>query len=405
MTDILLDACGDIDITEGRITIVGGADAVRQRWLIYIRTFLGEWFLDQSIGVPFTQVVFAKQLSRQTLKQVFTTASLQVPGILQVVSVIVDELNVQTRFAEVTVTCVINGDEGPETGEFKFTGAIPDSCDAPVPAPETVAGLLVWFDASDISSVLLNNPGTDLEFKNKAGIGKLVGADSGVGSPELSGGVINRLSAVRLNNDPGNIDDGDHMLIQDVPAIRGAVGPEITVFIVTRWIDETPAASGRIALWSLDGVEKFGIDQEWYSGFARVNTGSGEPGMDWRSEEIGSGTIYGGDIAPAVTPPWDDEDTLVRSWRSNFSSFRALVQQGVLLDSSAYVANPLERLLNGQGLIGAAYDQTDGSVDTDFRLNGFWCEYLVWGRALGAAEMDTIFAYLLAKWGETEPTP
>ncbi len=129
MTDLLLNPCGDIDITEGQLSIVGGADAVRQRWLIYVRTFLGEWFLDQTIGVDYYGRVLKKQISRQVLKQVFTEASLEVPGILQVISVIVDELDVATRYAEVTVTCIIDAAEGPETGAFKYTGQIPpDSC-------------------------------------------------------------------------------------------------------------------------------------------------------------------------------------------------------------------------------------------------------------------------------------
>jgi hypothetical protein len=125
MTSLLLNPCGDLDITEGKTTIVRGADAVRQRWLVYIRTFLGEWFLDQNLGVPYVQQLFVKQISRQTIKQIFTTATLEVPGILQVVSVVVDQLDVTTRFAEVTVTCVIDGDEGPETGQFRYTGAFP----------------------------------------------------------------------------------------------------------------------------------------------------------------------------------------------------------------------------------------------------------------------------------------
>ena len=125
MTSILLDECGDWAITEGRTTIVTGADNVRQRWLVYIRTSLGEWFLDQNIGVPYTQVAFAKQISRQTLKQVFSAATLQVPGILQVASVVINDLNTATREADITVTCIIDGAEGPETGVFQYTGAIP----------------------------------------------------------------------------------------------------------------------------------------------------------------------------------------------------------------------------------------------------------------------------------------
>ncbi len=125
MTDILLNACGDIDYTNGRLTIVTGVDAIRQRWLIYIRTFLGEWFLNQLIGVPYYQRVLKKAVSRSELKQVFKTATLEVPGVLQVVSVIVDSLDTALRKAEVTVTCIVTGDEGPETGVFKFTGSFP----------------------------------------------------------------------------------------------------------------------------------------------------------------------------------------------------------------------------------------------------------------------------------------
>jgi hypothetical protein len=129
MTDLLLNRCGDIDITEGKLTIIRGADAVRQRWLVYIRTFLGEWMLDQSIGVPYAQRIFRKQITRSIIKQVFWQASLEVPGVLQVVSVVVDSLDTTTRFAEVTVTAVIAGDENTETGQLKYTGVLtPGGC-------------------------------------------------------------------------------------------------------------------------------------------------------------------------------------------------------------------------------------------------------------------------------------
>lgn len=125
MTSLLMNPCGDIDITAGRVTIVRGGDAVKQRWLVYIRTFLGEWFLDQNIGVPFVQRIFTKQISRTEIKEVFTAASLEVPGILQVPSVVIDSLDVLTRELEVTVNCIIDSDEGPVTGVFKFTGVFP----------------------------------------------------------------------------------------------------------------------------------------------------------------------------------------------------------------------------------------------------------------------------------------
>lgn len=141
MTSLLLNACGDIDITQGRTSIVRNADAVKQRWLVYIRTYLGEWFLDQSIGVPYIQRLFRKRMTRQAIKQIFSTASLEVPGILQVTAVTVDVLNVQTRFLEVTVDCVIDGAEGPETGQFRYTGTIPeDGCESRTLPPLQAVG-------------------------------------------------------------------------------------------------------------------------------------------------------------------------------------------------------------------------------------------------------------------------
>lgn len=148
MTDVLLNACGDIDYTGGRLTILRGVDAIRQRWLIYIRTFLGEWFLDQSIGVPYYQRVLKKNVSRSDLKQVFKTATLEVPGVVQVVSVIVDSLDNVTRTAEVTVTCIVTGEEGPETGVFKYTGSIP-----PEPCPTSDITYVMYGS----SSVLYGN--------------------------------------------------------------------------------------------------------------------------------------------------------------------------------------------------------------------------------------------------------
>lgn len=125
MTSLLMNPCGDIDITAGRVTIVRSGDAVKQRWLVYIRTFLGEWFLDQNIGVPFVQRIFKKQVSRTEIKEVFAAASLEVPGILQVPSVVIDSLDVATRELEVTVNCIIDSAEGPVLEVFRYTGSLP----------------------------------------------------------------------------------------------------------------------------------------------------------------------------------------------------------------------------------------------------------------------------------------
>ena len=404
MTDVLLNPCGDIDITDGRLTIVGGADAVRQRWLIYIRTFLGEWFLDTTIGVPFVQSLFTKAISRQTIKQIFTTATLEVPGILQVVSVIVDSLNVATRFAEVTVTCVIDGAEGPETGEFRFTGVIPvGGCKPVVEVPETVEDLLFWFDASYAPGVILNVPDTSLEFQSRVGQGKLVGVDGAAGSPRLLNSVINGLPAVRLF---GATQD-DHLSIQGVQAIRSNLGFDgsFTFFQVFKWTDESLV--GQVNLWVLDGVQSDGTTQEWYAAFAPTSPVlDPEQGMGILSRTTGGPFSQYFDGGFAVTPAWAATDVMARVWRRDFSVApphpRALFQQGLLLNASAD-SQPTLRQLNGLGVIGAQFNFTTGLPEA-FN-NGFWCETICYSRALTDDEVDTVNDYLLAKWGITKPTP
>ena len=68
MTDFLLNDCGDLDFTEGKLTLLTGVDLIRQRWLIHVRTFLGEYFLDESIGVPWFQRVLKKAQKRDKKK-------------------------------------------------------------------------------------------------------------------------------------------------------------------------------------------------------------------------------------------------------------------------------------------------------------------------------------------------
>lgn len=406
MTDVLLNPCGDIDITDGRFTLVTGADAVRQRWLIHIRTFLTEWFLDENIGVPYVQQLFKKAISRDTVKEIFNNASLQVPGIIQVTSTVVDSLNVATRFAEVTVNCIIDGDEGPETGQFRFTGVLPEGgCEAPIEVPNTVADLQFWFDASDADNVLANDPGVALQFANKVGAGTLTGADSAAGTPTLRNSAVNGLPAVRLENDPADVDDGDHLLIAGVPAIRGSTGfnLSITVFHVFRWLAPTPGVT-EFPMWALDGVRADGVTQELYNGFSTV--GAAQPTFGIERVTVAASTSVYTDPAFVVTPAWLDTDTMVRGFRRlpGPGETRALFQQGLVLDDSVD-SEPSGVDFNGLGVIGAEYDTTTGLVVLADAANGFWCETLVYSRSLTDDEMDLLHDYLLAKWGVSKPTP
>lgn len=411
MTDILLNPCGDIDVTDGRISIVRGADAVRQRWLIYIRTFLGEWFLDQAKGVPYIQRLFKKQISRQTIKQIFTTASLEVPGILQVVSVIVDELNVATRFAEVTVTCIIDGAEGPETGEFKYTGTIPPGgCGIVTEIPPTVADLLIWFDANDPDN--FSYTPSNLIVQNKAGEGYIQNAGGGSADVKiLSYSPLNGLPAMRLRNNPAGDDFDEHMQMISVPALRDTTGynGDFVAFIVTKLNPGLVTPANQSGLWALDGVQNDGTTREFYKGYQLLSTtpyqNPGDGGSGIRSEVLGVAEASPLEAGSTVSPAVNDADPSLRVW--SFLQFIPPSKSRLLELNDATLllsvgTKPTIRLLNGDGLIGAVYNATTGNPENKF--DGYIGEYLLYGRALTLIEIQTVTDYLATKWSIPKST-
>lgn len=61
MSDILLQNTGDIDLTEGRLSLITTEqELTRQRLLITLRTYKGEWYLDLSLGIPYFQRILRR---------------------------------------------------------------------------------------------------------------------------------------------------------------------------------------------------------------------------------------------------------------------------------------------------------------------------------------------------------
>jgi hypothetical protein len=75
---------GDLDLSTGSIEPVTGVDAIAQECLIRLRTFLGEWFLDERIGVPYFQFIFEKPRRQNLIDQVFKEVIATTPGVLSI---------------------------------------------------------------------------------------------------------------------------------------------------------------------------------------------------------------------------------------------------------------------------------------------------------------------------------
>jgi len=86
--DLLLDSetndmvfvNGDCPVTQKLISVVS------QRLKVTLYTFLGEWFLDRSVGVPYVQQVFGKIRSKQSVDLIFQQIIAADPDVIEILS-------------------------------------------------------------------------------------------------------------------------------------------------------------------------------------------------------------------------------------------------------------------------------------------------------------------------------
>lgn len=83
MSSFQLDNDGDLLITNNAFTLTEGVEAIRQHLQCKFRLFLGEWFLDLDVGVPWFQEVFKKSTSFVVLQEIFKDTILTTPGVIQ----------------------------------------------------------------------------------------------------------------------------------------------------------------------------------------------------------------------------------------------------------------------------------------------------------------------------------
>lgn len=74
MSDLLLNSGGDLLIENGLLKITPTIqEATKQRLLIKMRTYLGEWYLDLSQGVPYFQTILRKGTPKDVVDTIFRT--------------------------------------------------------------------------------------------------------------------------------------------------------------------------------------------------------------------------------------------------------------------------------------------------------------------------------------------
>lgn len=86
--DLLLDTnTGDMVYVNGGCPVTQRtAEVVAQRLRITLYTFLGEWFLDTTVGVPYFQQIFGKLRSKASVDLIFQQIITTDPDVIEILT-------------------------------------------------------------------------------------------------------------------------------------------------------------------------------------------------------------------------------------------------------------------------------------------------------------------------------
>lgn len=116
MSSFQLDqTTGDLDTQNNELTLTQGNEAIRQHLQCRLRLFLGEWFLDTTLGVPWFTQVLVKQQAFSVVRELLKKEILDTRGVISITKFEFDFDSV-LRVATLEFSCMAQ--EGP----IDFTG-------------------------------------------------------------------------------------------------------------------------------------------------------------------------------------------------------------------------------------------------------------------------------------------
>ncbi len=110
MSSLQLDDNGDLEITNNSLTLTDGVGAIEQHLLVKFRLFLGEWFLDTSLGVPYYSDILIKNPSFVVVSEILKNVILETSGVLSLQKF---EFDFDSATREATLTFKALTDDGP----------------------------------------------------------------------------------------------------------------------------------------------------------------------------------------------------------------------------------------------------------------------------------------------------
>ena len=77
--DLRLNEQNDIDFAGGAVRLCDGAEQVSQQIRVLLRTFIGEWFLDTTHGIPYLEKVHVKAPNRAEIETILRKKIKEIP--------------------------------------------------------------------------------------------------------------------------------------------------------------------------------------------------------------------------------------------------------------------------------------------------------------------------------------
>ncbi len=112
--DFAFDAdTGDL-IVGADLSFLSDGDAIKQACRLALELFLGEWFLDGSIGVPYYEEILVKAPNLPAIRAIFRKKLLAIVGVLDVISI---NLSYDNAARKLSVSWRVLTDFGELTGE------------------------------------------------------------------------------------------------------------------------------------------------------------------------------------------------------------------------------------------------------------------------------------------------
>ncbi len=110
--DWITDSKGDWLIANNSVALIDGSAQVKQIIREHLRTFLGEFFLDTTLGVPYFQTIMQKGISQTIIEGIFKSQILSCDGVIELTSFTIT-INAETRKLKLDFSALT--DNGPIT--------------------------------------------------------------------------------------------------------------------------------------------------------------------------------------------------------------------------------------------------------------------------------------------------